>query len=372
MEIESVETYPLYVPLQEPYGDANGYKSYRSCYLFRIRTRSGVEGWGECADWLPLLEKGFQERIIPFLIGKKSTDRLQLVAAVQKWHPRAAAGVSMALTEIAAKQAGLSVCDLWGGARRKEVPVYASFQSYTDRPDWMHHSRKRVEQALIDGFSRVKVKIGGKPFREDWEHIAALREMAGDQAQLAVDANQSYDTATALRWNRMFAEEDAWLWFEEPIPMDHVSEYRILRSRCLIPVAGGENIEEPKAFLPLLQNGGIDLLQPDPTHVGGIDALRDTLQLARHFGLRASPHTFDGALSRLYALFAQSCLSEWSKMEGENIEPVEWDAMENPFTDLFPLRPVKGTVSLPTGAGIGVEPDPERLKAYRWDGMSGP
>jgi D-galactarolactone cycloisomerase len=369
MIIQQIETYPLFFRLQEPYGDANGYKHYRTCYLFRIRTQSGVDGWGECIDWLPTLEQGFRNRIIPFLIGKKITDRSKLVATIQKWHGRIAAGVSMALTEILAKQAGLHVCDLWGGARRKKIPVYASFQSYSNRHDWIRHSLRQVEKAVSDGFRQIKVKVGGKRFEEDTRHISSLLGMLEGEASVALDANQSYDPATALKWNRLFEEAKTdWLWFEEPIPTNDSAAYSHLRPLLKIPVAGGENLREPRQFLSFLQAESLDIIQPDPMHLGGIDPFRDTLQLARYKGGRVSPHTYDGILSGLYAIFAQSCLPDWSKMEGESIEPVEWDWMENPFHSLLPIEPVQGVVIVPKGIGIGIEWDEKQLEAFRWDG----
>lgn len=364
-----METFPLYVPLQHPYGDANGLKTYRSSYFFRIQTKSGLEGWGECVDTLAVLEKEFHERIIPFLLNKRSTDRLSLVKTIATWHPRAAAGVSMALTEIIANKAGLSVCNLWGGVERSEVPVYASFQSYSERPDWVHHSLHLVEKALTDDYTRLKVKIGGKPFREDWEHVMALTRMLNGKAQLALDANASYDRATALRWNRLLAEGNDWLWFEEPMPMWRVSEYELLRAQSVIPLAGGENMQGVRQFLPLLQKGAVDIMNPDVLHVGGIEPFREVLQLARHFGFRVSPHAYDGPLTRLYAIFAQACLPAWCKMQGEEIEPVEWDVMNNPLTQLFPISPVNGSVTIPTNPGIGVQINTDLLQAYRWDGL---
>ncbi|GAB7386803.1 mandelate racemase/muconate lactonizing enzyme family protein [Bacillaceae bacterium] len=370
MRIERVETFPLLYPLSEPYGDANGYKKYRSCFLLRIITDSGVDGWGECIDWLPTLVKGFTERIIPYLIGKKATDRLHIVSTIEKWHRRAASGVGMALTEIVAKAAGVHVCEWWGGRLRQSVPVYASFQSYTPREAWIEESVRQVERAVSEGFLRVKVKVGGRTLPEDEKHILSLQSVLEGTAELAIDANQSYDLSTARRWERILSRYANIMWFEEPMPMDHVWEYKALRQSLSIPLAGGENLQGVKQFLPLLLQGGIDIVQPDVMHVLGPDEHRDALQLARSFGLRASPHAFDGALSRLYAIFAQACLPAWSKMKGEEIEPVEWDLMENPFTALFPLQPQNGSVSVPTGPGIGVEPDREMIETYRWDGFS--
>lgn len=123
-------------------------------------------------------------------------------------------------------------------------------------------------------------------------------------------------------------------------------------------------------FAPLLSQRCLDIIQPDVMHVNGIDEFRDCLQLARYFGVRASAHAYDGALSRLYALFTQACLPPWSKMENDQIEPIEWDVMENPFTELISLQPSKGIVHLPKGTGIGREINMEIINRYMWDGSA--
>lgn len=369
MIIQQVECFPLFYPLVEPYGDANGYKRYRTCFLIRIRTKSGLEGWGECVDWLPVLEKGFRERIVPFLLGKKATDHTHLITTIQQWHPRSATAVSMALTEILAQQTGCSVCDLWGGRLREEVPVYASFQSYTDRSDWIAHSLKQIEKSInTAGFTAIKVKVGGKPLQEDLKHISQVLHLVDDKVKLAIDANQSYDPATALKWNPLFQQSDQWLWFEEPLPFAHMNAYPFFRSCCAIPVAGGENKQNPLDFLALMQQNALDIIQPDPMHLGGIQAYRDTLQSAHYYKVRISPHTYDGMLARWYAILAQSCLPAWSKMEGVEIEPVEWDVMDNPFHSLLSIQPVHGQVTIPEETGIGVSWDLERIESLRWDG----
>ncbi|MFF0825586.1 mandelate racemase/muconate lactonizing enzyme family protein [Brevibacillus sp. NPDC003359] len=370
LQIERVETYPLFHRLSQAYGDANGYKRYRTSYLIRIITRSGIDGWGEIIDWLPTLHKGFCERIIPYLLGKQVDNRVAIVDVIGKWHQRLASGVSMALTEILAKAAGLSVCQLWGGQIHAGIPVYASLQSYRETEDWMQQSWKQVSQQVDDGFKMVKVKIGGRSVQEDQKHIEKLMNMLPEEVQVAVDANQSYDCATARKWEALFSRYGNWLWLEEPMPMDRTNEYVKLRSSLSIPLAGGENLIRCAQFLPLYEGGAIDIAQPDLMHTGGIDDYRTHLQMARQFGYRVSPHSFDGSLARLYTFFAQACLLAWTKMDSNPIEPVEWDVMENPFTQLFPLRPINGEVTLPAGVGIGVEPDWEIINAMRWDGSA--
>ncbi|MCK9905813.1 hypothetical protein MXD63_38215, partial [Frankia sp. Cpl3] len=170
--------------------------------------------------------------------------------------------------------------------------------------------------------------------------------------QIALDANQSYDVAAVKQWERLFREWSNLMWLEEPLPMDRTEDYSRLRSCICVPLAGGENMLAASKFVPLLRAGALDIIQPDTMHVDGMDGFRETVHTARHFGLRVSPHAFDGALSRLYALFTQACLPPWSKMGEDQIEPVEWDAMENPFTRLLPLAPVDGTITVPDGIGL--------------------
>lgn len=244
------------------------------------------------------------------------------------------------------------------------------FQSYSEQPQWISHSVSSVETQLNKGFKQIKVKIGGASFEEDVRHINALQHTAGSSITMILDANQSYDAAAALKWERYFS---AWTnigWLEEPLPFDQQQDYALLRSRLSVPVAGGENMKGAAQFVPLLSQRCLDIIQPDVMHVNGIDEFRDCLKLARYFGVRASAHAYDGSLSRLYALFAQACLPPWSKMENDQIEPIEWDVMKNPFTDLVSLQPSKGAVHIPKGKGIGTEINMEIVNRYKWDGSA--
>lgn len=370
MRIQQIETFPLFYRLARPYGDANGPKMYRTSYIIRLTTNTGVTGWGECADWLPTLHSGFHERIIPFVIGKAVAERGTWLRTIRNWHSRAAAAVSMACTEIMAQACGLSVCDLWGVKYRNRVPVYASFQSYSEEADWKQRSLQQVEKALNDGFDKIKLKIGGKSVAEDQQHVREVQRLLSSGIGLALDANQSYDAAAALQWQPLLQSWSNLMWLEEPLPVAQAEEYALLRQRIAVPLAGGENLASATAFLPLLTRQALDIITPDPLHMAGIDEYRHTVSMARTFGMRAAPHAYDGALSRLYAMFAQACIEPWTKMDTDSIEPVEWDVMDNPFTRLVPLRPENGAVTLPEGTGIGVQLDQELLAFYQWDGSA--
>ncbi|MCI4139917.1 mandelate racemase/muconate lactonizing enzyme family protein, partial [Bacillus vallismortis] len=54
----------------------------------------------------------------------------------------------------------------------------------------------------------------------------------------------------------------------------------------------------------------------------------------------------------------------------DQIEPIEWDVMEKPFTDLISLQPSKGMVHIPKGIGIGLDINMDILSRYKWDGSA--
>jgi D-galactarolactone cycloisomerase len=368
MIITSVETYPLYYRLPVPYGDANGYKRYRSLFLIRIQTAYGLSGWGECSDWLPTLHIGFRDRIIPFLLGRTILDRSLIEKTVAKWHRRAAAAVSMALADLAAKAADISLCEYWGGRQRTEIPLYASFQSYREAHNWQESSLHDVEKRVLAGFNRIKIKIGGRSTAEDQQHVRMIQDYFGPNIRIALDANQSYLPPAVLEWAKMMDSYANWMWLEEPLSLKQTEDYVRLKNTLAVPLSGGENIRETSGYLPWLTNRALDYLHPDPAHLGSIEAYRNTLQLARVFGMAVSPHCFDGPLSRIFAVMAQACLPPCGKADFGPIEPVEWDAMDNPLNDIFVLQRRGGMCQVPEKPGIGVEPDMDRIRFYSWDG----
>jgi D-galactarolactone cycloisomerase len=276
----------------------------------------------------------------------------------------------MALTELFAKYSQVSVCDLWGGQLRESIPVYASFQSYSDRMDWQQISLSAIDDALQTGFRLFKLKIGGKSIEEDQKHVRQALKLLQDQAFTALDANGSYDLSTTLRWRPAFMDSTSYLWLEEPMPIHQMKNYQLLRQALPLPVAGGENLKQAVDYVPLFTDYVLDIVTPDILHLTGLDEYWSAIRLAQSFGVRVSPHCYDGALTRLYALFVQACLVPWNKMKPDSIDPVEWDAMDNPLSELLPIKPINGEIIVPQGQGIGTELDLEKLLAYKWDGSS--
>ena len=85
-------------------------------------------------------------------------------------------------------------------------------------------------------------------------------------------------------------------WFEEPLPPDCIDDYVTLRRQVDVPIAGCEVLTRRQSFLPWLERGAVDVVQPDSTKVGGLSESRRIGWLADGFGISLIPHGWNTAV----------------------------------------------------------------------------
>src|SRR5262249_11532850 len=125
-----------------------------------------------------------------------------------------------------------------------------------------------AERALQRGHRAFKLKIGFGQER-DRENLKSLRRLVGD-LKLAVDVNQGFSLHQALDEAPKLDEFDL-MWLEEPLRADRPwSEWRTLRGRVSMPLAGGENLAGRDVFAKTLAEGVLNVVQPDAAKWGGI------------------------------------------------------------------------------------------------------
>jgi L-alanine-DL-glutamate epimerase-like enolase superfamily enzyme len=140
-----------------------------------------------------------------------------------------------------------------------------------------------------------KIKFGWGPIGQDLADNEALvreiRRAAGDGVEIMIDAGQVWDTKTALRMAAML-ESYAIGWLEEPVAPDNLTGYRALSDRTALTIAGGEAESDYTAFERLIDEGGLDLIQPDLARCGGLTQGRRLAWLAHTRHRRVVPHAF--------------------------------------------------------------------------------
>lgn len=261
--------------------------------------------------------------------------------------------VDVALWDLAAKLYELPLAQLFAnrfgdGQVAPRTWVYAAGGYYT--PDRQIAGLKtELAGYLAEGFTDVKIKIGGAPIDVDRERIAAAHQVAGSGAHLAVDANGRFDKAEALEYAAML-EPFAVRWYEEPcdpLDFDTLATVADAYSR---PLATGENLFSEPDALNLLRYGGLradtDIIQIDPALSYGPTEFVRILQAAEQRGWSRSQFVPHGGHQLNLALVAGLGLG------GTECYPGVFGPIGG-FLDDTPV--IDGHVAMGPHPGIGVE-----------------
>jgi len=349
MIIDRIEPIALSIPA--PRGD---HLCMTAC---RVVTRDGVEGYGECLSLRPPMQKALfatiRDAIAPHYLGKSVADKEALNLAARKRFAsfgrsgtvlNALAAVDIALWDIAGKMAKQSVSALLGGARRTRVPVMASLDKYDDAK----RTRARVEQALATGVAAVKVHEHRLEVVEE-SRLAIPRTMP-----YVADCNNAHTLADIRRDEKRWAALDL-LFFEDPFwpPEDLLG----LPAMAGITIGMGADFGSAEQMAVYCKTPAIGVLQPDVCMLGGLSEARRALAMLAAAKKTAAPHTpFVGpaALASLHMLAVS---------EGEGyFATVEADDSMDPYG--IGMTRWKASLDVPTGPGLGFDPDPAFLHRY--------
>jgi D-galactarolactone cycloisomerase len=366
MKITDIRVYNLRYPLEEPFANSIAWNTARTAGVIEVITDAGVTGWGEGVAGLN--EKALRARLVgrdPFDIEVVWND-LYLRGGVGFSELSA---VDIALWDIVGRALEMPIYRLLGGAFRERIPAYAS-GLFKQRKADMTLSLIDEAGSYVDlGFPAVKMKIG---FGADYDakNVAAVRGAIGDSVQLAVDANCGYDTGTAIAVGRRLLENDL-LWFEEPISTDDVAGYREIRQALGVRVAGGEALQGRWAFRSLIQERGLDIVQPDISDAGGFTECRKVAALASANHVRVLPHMWGTSIRLAATIHWQATLPDAPDTLNPFPSLFEFDMTENRLrTELSrePIQAMDGYVSVIQQPGLGIEIDREVLEEYAVSG----
>ncbi|QBI20807.1 mandelate racemase/muconate lactonizing enzyme family protein [Egibacter rhizosphaerae] len=371
-----VEAIPLRhaLPPEQSYGSARGRVSAREGTLVRLETDDGVVGWGE-AFGPPAAVCALVDDLAPLVVGAPVNHVSPVVhTALQVGYHRshgglhvcALSGVETAMWDAWGRYLGLSVSELLGGRVRSEVPAYASTGFVTEFVDDEGAFSAALQEAVGEGFSAAKIKVGLGRDR-DRRRAEIAREKLGERGHLMVDFNSNYTADTACRVLDGLRDLDI-DWAEEPVPPhDHAGYARV--RRCGIPIAAGEAAYTRVDFRPLVADQLVDIVQPDLIKCGGIGEARTIVDLAQAWNLRVSPHVWGGAIGQAASLQLLAAIpnSPHTEIAGEPLW-LELDRSPNELrwrllTD--PIIASDGVVAIPSGPGLGVCVDEDVVAELR-------
>ena len=342
-----------YLPLATPVSDAKVLTGRQKpmteiAMLFaQVQTEGGHEGLGFSYSKRAGGPGQFAhaKEIAPALIGEDASDIGKLWnklcwagASVGRsgLSTQAIAAFDVALYDLKARRAGLSLAKLLG-SYRDSVACYNSSGGFLHTP---------LAQLLVNaaasrerGIGGIKLKVGQPDRALDIRRVEAVRKHLGDDAPLMVDANQQWDRPTAQRMCRIF-EDFKLVWIEEPLDAYDHQGHAALAAQFDTPIATGEMLTSAAEHGELIRHRSADYLMPDAPRVGGITPFLKIAAQAEHAGLMLAPHF----AMELHVHLAAAYPSEpW-------VEHFDW--LEPLFNERLEIK--DGRMVVPTRPGLGL------------------
>ncbi|MDR2753942.1 MAG: galactonate dehydratase [Oscillospiraceae bacterium] len=284
--------------------------------FLKITTESGIAGWGE-----PILEghanavEACVHELSSHFIGRSAGDIEDLWQLLYRGSfyrgggvmTSAISGIEQALWDIKGKFYGMPAYEFLGGPVRDKVMVY---RGSSDGDDAVEDMLRAKEQ----GYKAVKVNA----CREcDWidsyqkidkcsQRIAAMREAVGYEMEISMDVHgRMHKPFARVLLNEM--EQYRLQFIEEPVLADHPEAFEELRHHTSTPIATGERCYTRWGFKSLITGGGVDILQPDLSHAGGLLECKKIAAMAEAYDIAMAPHCPLGPIALAACLQLDFC-----------------------------------------------------------------
>lgn len=334
--------------------------------LFLITTsEDGTRGITMANFRMPNLLSLLHGLVIPNFIGKDARDIETLVDEVFVKNSNYKYGgmsfwncvghVEISIFDLLGKVANKPVNQLLGKVLRNEVPVYLSSLTRETTPEEeVENLARRLE---ITGVKAVKFKVGGRMsnppemHKRSVELIPLIRKTLGDEITLYADANGSYTVKEGIEIGKMLQDQDVKI-FEEPCFFEQYESNKKVADALKMKVAGGEQDTSFPRFEWIIENKGLDILQPDLYYNGGFIRCLRVARLAAQNGLEVAPHspkTDPLAAAMLHYTSVIPNLVGFQEVAG----------YKDPGSDFYtpPFDYFGGSLKVPEGPGLGVEYD---------------
>jgi len=371
LRLASVEVHPLRLPFREEFRIARGAvgnpQDGAPHVYVRVTAEDGSEGWGEARPshrWSYETEESvvstLRDYLAPTLAGADLWDLRGLHAlmdsviapGISTGAPVAKCGVDMAVHDLLAKRAGVPLISFLGGGAADHIRL-----TYIVSVSEVAEAERRAAAAWEQGFRGFKVKVGMDPAK-DLEMLRAVRAAAPD-AFLWADANQGYDMGTALAQTRKM-EPLGVDCLEQPVPANDWTGLRRIARNSPVPIGVDESVFSAADLLQLIKLEACDVFVMKLSKMGGLYRARLATQIAREAGLgilgSGLTETRLGLAAHVHLLAAFGGCA-YADLNGPQF------LADDPLAGGIEVRP--GIAPVPTGPGIGVTLDPDKLARYR-------
>jgi galactonate dehydratase len=327
----------------------------------KIETNRDITGWGEVTGLVPSVAVALAESMRELLVGENPTRVEHLWQKIFRAHRDMRGGpfmthtlsaIDMALWDITGKAYRVPVYRLLGGPTRDKVRMYPTPRA-------------------------TKIGTGGPhPFSGNPSDIQGLvrnveetRRRLGPDGTIMFDAHCAVPPAMLIQLAAAIKPYDI-LFLEEVAVPGNIEVFKRLKQQIQIPMATGERDRTIWEVIAYLQNGCIDILQPDVGHTGGISQMKKIAALAEAYHVPLAPHNICSELGLSASLHVAASIPLLLIQEGYLDGHIMPAGVARKSFELDG----DGFASLPQGPGLGVEIDEtafarvnaEPNRRYRW------
>jgi len=336
-----------------------------------IITDEGITGWGEAVlEGHAAAVLACVQEYKDYLIGKDPARIEDIWSTIYRAGfyrgggvlMSAISGIDQALWDIKGKVFNAPVYELLGGACRDKMKVYSWIGG--DRPSDVGAAAKEKQDA---GFQAVKMNATEELQMIDTydkvdavlERVAAIREACGKYFGIAIDFHGRVHKPMAKVLAKKLEEFDP-MFIEEPVLCENMEVFGEIAAACNVPIATGERLFTKYDFKRLLQCGGVDIIQPDLSHAGGLTEVKKIAAMAESYDVALAPHCPLGPIAlaaclNVDAVSYNAVIQEQSIGIHYNVGKSVLDYVTNQDDFKF----TNGFVDLPKKPGLGVDVNKE-------------
>lgn len=198
--------------------------------------------------------------------------------------------------------------DALPGKEERKAILQKGYPGYDTSVGWFNYDDEQVrtncKKAIASGFTALKLKVGSTDPQRDVRRAHIVREVAGDDCKVMLDANQQWNLPQALSICKELQSMQPY-WIEEPTHPDDVLAHKTLANAILpTKLALGEHVPNRVIFKNYLQTGCAGFMQADAVRLGGVSEFITVSLLCKKFGVPVVPHVGDmGQLHQHLVLF---------------------------------------------------------------------
>lgn len=369
-----------------------------------VHTDEGLVGLGETFFGAKAVEAYIHETVAPIVIGRNPLEIDKLSADLVGYLGYRSTGVEtrgnsafdIALWDLFGKATGQPIAQLLGGFTRQDIRTYntcagteyikkATGQNtsnyalksdaadgYDDLNAFMNCADELAISLLEDDITAMKIwpfdvaaektrgqYISPADLKSTLEPFDKIRKAVGDKMDIMVEFHLMWQLLPAIEIARALEPYDTF-WHEDPIKMDSLSSMKRYGAASKAPIAASETLGSRWAFRDLIETGVAGIFNLDISWCGGLSEARKIASMAETWHLPIAPHDCTGPV--VLCASTHLSLNAPNALVQESVRAFYRTWYRDLVTALPPVE--KGRISVPPGAGLGMELNPDLDRAF--------